>query len=114
MDPRESLLLARAPFVGRFVTTPASDRGCSITRLGPRACGETAEAAGRVWRHLEAVLEKRLQILVCDFTKDDRGRLWFLQVGAYDTIHLPRCETPKDPHPLPTRAPLAPRVLPSW
>lgn len=43
---------------------------------------ETADAAGRVMRHLETVLDRRLEVLVVDFTKDDRGRVWFLQVGV--------------------------------
>ncbi|CAM9697958.1 unnamed protein product, partial [Laminaria digitata] len=76
----DSLLMAGPALLGRFATTPTKDRACSITRLGPGACSETAAAADRVMRHLETVLEQRLEVLVVDFTKDDRGRVWFLQV----------------------------------
>ena len=76
----DSLLMADPALLGRLETTPTKDQSCSITRLGPGACAETASAAGRVMRHLETVLERRLEVLVVDFTKDDRGRVWFLQV----------------------------------
>lgn len=76
----DSLLLAGPALLGRFITAPAKERACTITRLGPGACVETAEAAARVLHQLEAVLERRIQVFVCDFTRDDRGRLWFLQV----------------------------------
>lgn len=82
-EPKESLLLAGPNFIGRFVTTPKREMSCGITRLGPGACVETAMATGKVLHQLEVVLEKRLRVLVCDFTKDDRGRLWFLQVRVY-------------------------------
>lgn len=80
-EPSESLLLAGPATIERFVTTPSKHQGCSITRLGPGACEETAEATTRVLHHLEAVLDKRLQVLVCDFTRDDLGKIWFLQVS---------------------------------
>eukprot|EP00903_Cladosiphon_okamuranus_P014535 g13482.t1 len=100
IDHPDSLLLAGPQLLGRFTTTPlARKRGrasgstsanpaahagcCNITRLGPGACVETAEAAGRIKRHLEVVLDRRLQMLVADFTRDDRDRLWFLQVKAF-------------------------------
>lgn len=85
-----TLLLASPSTIGLYVTTPRKDRACCITRLGPRACTATAEAAKRVLRHLEAVLEKQLSVLVCDFTKDDRGRLWFLQVRCVSVLHTRR------------------------
>eukprot|EP00752_Nemacystus_decipiens_P003390 g3137.t1 len=100
MDHPDSLLLAGPELLGRFTTTPlakkwdkasagnagntAANTGCcNITRLGPGACVETAEAAERIKRHLEVVLDRRLQMLVADFTRDDRDRLWFLQVKAF-------------------------------
>lgn len=79
----DSLLIAGPALIGRFVTTPAKDRACGIARLGPGACVETADAAARVLHHLEAVLERGIQVLVADFTRDDRGRLWMLQVGNF-------------------------------
>ena len=82
ISPLGSLLVAAPELVGRFVTTPAKDRACGITRLGPGACAESAEAARNIFQHLEAVLGQRLEVLVVDFTKDDRGRLWLLQVRA--------------------------------
>ena len=93
IDHPDSLLLAGPQILGRFTTTPLAKKGgkvsggsatnagcCNITRLGPGACVETAEAAGRIKHHLEVVLDRRLQMLVADFTRDDRDRLWFLQV----------------------------------
>lgn len=98
IDHPDSLLLAGPQLLGRFTTTPLAKQGvkgsggnaastaaaaagcCNITRLGPRACVETAEATARIKRHLEIVLDRRLQMLVVDFTRDDRDRLWFLQV----------------------------------
>ena len=76
----DSLLMAAPSLVSRFATTPAQDRACGITRLGPGACAESAEAARKVFHHLETVMGQRLEVLVVDFTKDDRGRLWLLQV----------------------------------
>lgn len=99
IDHPDSLLLAGPQLLGRFTTTPQAKKGgkvsvsnaadaaaagcCNITRLGPGACVETAEAAGRIKRHLEVVLDRRLQMLVVDFTRDDRDRLWFLQVRGF-------------------------------
>lgn len=97
IDHPDSLLLAGPQLLGRFTTTPLAKRGgkegsgghetntaaagsCNITRLGPGACVETAEAVRRIKRHLEVVLDRRLQLVVADFTRDDRDRLWFLQV----------------------------------
>lgn len=107
IDHPDSLLLAGPQLLGRFTTTPLAKKGgkasggnssnlaantgcCNITRLGPGACVETAEAAGRIKRHLEVVLDRRLQLLVADFTRDDRDRLWFLQVkkGAFEVCWL--------------------------
>lgn len=101
IDHPDSLLLAGPQLLGRFTTTPLAKKGgkasggggggsapdlaagcCNITRLGPGACVETADAAERIKRHLEAVLDRRLQLLVADFTRDDRDRLWFLQVRS--------------------------------
>ncbi|CAM9862354.1 unnamed protein product, partial [Hapterophycus canaliculatus] len=56
---------------------------CNITRLGPGACVETAEAVGKIKRHLETVLDRRLETVVADFTRDDKGRLWCLQIKAF-------------------------------
>lgn len=102
IDHPDSLLLAGPQILGRFTTTPQANsqsrRGggggggdaaaaaaaagpCNIARLGPGACVETAEATERIKRHLETVLDRRLEMLVADFTRDDRGRLWCLQVG---------------------------------
>lgn len=99
IDHPDSLLLAGPQLLGRFTTTPLAKKGgkgsgsnaanaaaagfCNITRLGPGACVETAEATGRIKRHLEFVLDRRLQLLVVDFTRDDRDRLWFLQVWLW-------------------------------
>lgn len=79
----DSLLLAGPQLLGRFTTTPLAKgfgRGgggggggegpvaaggggcCNITRLGPGACVETAEATERIKHHLEAVLDRRLQV----------------------------------------------------
>lgn len=97
IEAPDSLLLAGPQLLGRFTTTPlANKRGrggggdaaaaatagsCSITRLGPGACVETAQATERIKRHLEVVLDRRIELLVADFTRDDRDRLWFLQVA---------------------------------
>ena len=106
IDHPDSLLLAGPQLLGRFTTTPLAKKGgkvsggsaadaaaaagcCNITRLGPGACVETAEAAGRIKRHLEVVLDRRLQMLVADFTRDDRDRLWFLQVRGLFLLVLP-------------------------
>lgn len=75
-----SLLLAEPTLVGCFATTPGKDHACGIARLGPGACAESAEATYKVFHQLEAVIGQRLEVLVVDFTKDDRGRLWLLQV----------------------------------
>lgn len=93
----DSLLLAGPQVLGRFTTTPlakAKGQGsgstgggavtyagcCNITRLGPGACVETAEAVDRIKRHLETILDRRLETVVADFTRDDKDRLWCLQV----------------------------------
>ncbi len=103
IDAPDSLLLAGPQLLGRFTTTPLANKrrgrggggggdaalaaagaaagSCSITRLGPGACVETAEATERIKRHLEVVLDRRIQMLVADFTRDDRDRLWFLQAS---------------------------------
>ncbi|CAM9622451.1 unnamed protein product, partial [Choristocarpus tenellus] len=78
----ESLVLAGSGLLGRLVTTPAEDWGCGIVPLHGAACGETADAAGRLKHHLEAVIGRLLDVLVCDFTKDGNGRWWMLQVKA--------------------------------
>ncbi|CAM9803791.1 unnamed protein product, partial [Sphacelaria rigidula] len=80
---KDSLLMASPNYIARFITTTKRAMSCCITKIGPGACAETAEVAGRVMHHLETVLEQRLRILVCDFTRDDRGRLWFLQIKAF-------------------------------
>lgn len=92
---KDSLLMASPNYIARFITTTKRAMSCCITRIGPGACAETAEVAGRLMHHLETVLEQRLRILVCDFTRDDRGRLWFLQVfsSAVFEISNPCCNT---------------------
>ncbi|CAN0208380.1 unnamed protein product, partial [Discosporangium mesarthrocarpum] len=83
----ESLLLAGPALIGRFITTPSVVGACSMVPLSGAACRETAEAAGCLRQHLEAVLGRQLEVVVCDFTKDDRGRWWLLQIKAVRFRH---------------------------
>ena len=80
--------LSSTALTKRFCTDIQTAGACTFTRLTGRAAHPTAELTNRIHQHLQRAIGRPIEILVCDFIRDVRGDLWFLQIKAFKFLVL--------------------------
>jgi hypothetical protein len=80
--------VSSAALTKRFCTDIQTAGACTFTRLTGRAAHPTAELTNRIHQHLQRAIGRPIEILVCDFIRDVRGDLWFLQIKAFKFLVL--------------------------